>query len=70
MGKWKPDYTYRTPDGLTVEVRRRRRPGADGGESIIEKVKDQQGRTIRVRHVVQDQEGRIIHEHDMPIKRR
>ncbi len=66
MGKWKPDYVYRTPDGLTVEGRRRRRPGADGAESVIEKVKDEQGRTLHIRHVVRDREGRIIHQHDIP----
>ena len=70
MGKWKPDYTHRTPDGLIVEGQRRRRPGADGAESVIEKFKDKQGRTVRIRHVVRDREGRIIHEHVMPVERR
>ena len=70
MGTWKPDSVRRTPDGGTVEVRKRRIPGRDGAESFIEVTKDAQGQTIRVRHYVRDRDGNIIHEHDKHVRRK
>jgi hypothetical protein len=70
MSKWKPDYIRRTPDGGTVEVRKRRTPGMDGAESFIEVAKDAQGNTVRVRHFVRDRDGNIIHEHEKHVRKR
>ena len=70
LGKWKPDFVRRTPDGGTVEVRKRRIPGGDGAESFIEKTKDANGKTVRLRHFVRDRNGNIIHEHDKHVRRK
>lgn len=67
---WTPDEIIPRPDGFEEWIKYRKRPQHAATQSLMIKVKDPEGRTVELWHVVRDSAGNDLHREQKQIRRR
>ena len=67
----RPDEVIELPSGWREEIRYRKHPPARPGDrSRTRKLIAPEGQTARIWHEVIDAAGRIVHQHEIPVRRK